>query len=372
MTAPGDDTTIATAMRHALSLAGHGPAFGLNPRVGCVILSPDGRMLAEGWHRGVGTVHAEVDALSKLSPEQARGATAVVTLEPCNHTGHTGPCSQALIDAGIARVFYGATDPGPLSGGGADRLRQAGAEVTGGVLLEEVEEFLHRWLTATRLRRPFVTLKWAASLDGRAAASDGSSQWITGTAARQRVHEQRAAADAIIVGSGTVLADDPSLTARGDAGELLEHQPIPVVIGLTPVPSGAKLHLHPQPLIQAHSRDLDEVLCSLFDRGIRHAFVEGGPTLASAFIAAGLVDEYLVYLAPALIGGNRLAVGDIGVGTIADTRRLSIRDIERVGDDVLIVARPGFDPSIRSQSDLLRGSTPASRTTQPAGIEGAN
>lgn len=340
MTAPGDDTTIVSAMRHALSLAGHGPAFGVNPQVGCVILDAGGRMLAEGWHRGAGTAHAEVDALSKLTPEQTRGATAVVTLEPCNHTGLTGPCSQALIDAGIARVFYGASDPGPVSGGGSERLHQAGVDVTGGLLLPEVEDFLHRWLTAARLRRPFVTLKWASSLDGRAAAADGSSQWITGTAARQRVHEQRGASDAIIVGTGTVLADDPSLTARGEAGELLEHQPIPVVIGQTPVPSGSRLLKHPQPLIHATTRDLDAVLRDLFERGIRHAFVEGGPTLASAFIAAGLVDEYLIYLAPVLIGGGRLAVGDVGVGTIADARKLGIRAIERVGDDLLVVARP--------------------------------
>jgi diaminohydroxyphosphoribosylaminopyrimidine deaminase / 5-amino-6-(5-phosphoribosylamino)uracil reductase len=340
MTATRDDDTIAAAMRHALTVAGHGPEFGINPRVGCVILDADGRMLAEGWHRGAGTAHAEVDALSKLNPEQARGATAIVTLEPCNHTGRTGPCSQALIEAGIARVFFGATDPGQVSGGGSEHLRQAGVEVTGGVLLDEVESFLHRWLTANRLQRPYVTLKWASSLDGRAAASDGSSQWITGTAARQRVHEQRAASDAIIVGSGTVLADDPSLTARGDAGELLEHQPVPVVIGMTPVPDGSKLFSHPQPLIQARTHDLDDVLRGLFERGIRHAFIEGGPTLASAFIAAGLVDEYLIYLAPALIGGDRLAVGDIGVSTIADARRLGIHHIERIGDDVLIVARP--------------------------------
>src|SRR5690554_5797002 len=184
MRAPGDDT-IVSAMRHALSVAAHGPAFGVNPQVGCVILNADGRMLAEGWHRGAGTAHAEVDALSKLSPEQTRGATAVVTLEPCNHTGLTGPCSQALIDAGITQVFYGATDPGAVSGGGADRLRDAGVQVTSGVLLAEIEEFLHPWLTATRFGRPYVTLKWASSLDGRAAASDGSSQWITGTAARR-------------------------------------------------------------------------------------------------------------------------------------------------------------------------------------------
>ena len=130
MTAPGDETTIASAMRHALSLAAHGPVHGVNPQVGCVILSADGRMLAEGWHRGVGTAHAEVDALSKLTPQQTRGATAVVTLEPCNHVGHTGPCSQALIDAGIATVHYGATDPGPVSGGGAERLRQAGVTLS--------------------------------------------------------------------------------------------------------------------------------------------------------------------------------------------------------------------------------------------------
>ncbi len=340
MTAPGDDPTIVAAMRHAISVAGHGPAFGVNPQVGCVILDAEGRMLAEGWHRGAGTAHAEVDALSKLTPEQARGATAVVTLEPCNHTGHTGPCSQALIDAGVARVIYGAADPGAASGGGSERLRQAGVEVTGGVLLPEVEHFLHRWLSSARLGRPFVTLKWASSLDGRAAASDGSSQWITGTAARQRVHEQRGASDAIIVGTGTVVADDPSLTARGEAGELAEHQPIPVVIGNTPIPADAKLLSHPQPLIHAASRDLDHVLRSLFERGIRHAFVEGGPTLASAFIAAGLVDEYLIYLAPALIGGDRLAVGDIGVSTIAEARRLSMHDIERLGEDLLVVARP--------------------------------
>lgn len=334
------DGVVTAAMRHALSLAAHGPVTGVNPQVGCVILDADGRMLAEGWHRGAGTPHAEVVALSKLAPGQARGATAVVTLEPCNHTGHTGPCSQALIDAGVARVFFGVTDPGPVSGGGAERLRQSGVETTGGILADEVEDFLHVWLTATRLGRPFVTLKWASSLDGRTAASDGSSQWITGTAARQRVHEQRAASDAIIVGTGTVLADNPSLTARGDAGELLEHQPIPVVIGETPIPENARLFTHPQPLVQARNRDIPEVLSGLFERGIRRVFVEGGPTLASAFIAAGLVDEYLIYLAPALIGGGRLAVGDIGVGTIGEARRLGIRGIERLGEDVLITARP--------------------------------
>jgi len=332
--------TERRAMRRALSLAAHGPAWGVNPRVGCVILSPAGEVLAEGWHRGAGTAHAEVDALSGLSPDEALGATAVVTLEPCNHTGRTGPCSEALIAAGIGRVVYAVSDPGDRSAGGARRLREAGIEVEGGVLADEAEEFLRVWLTAVRARRPFVSVKWASSLDGRIAADDGTSRWITGTAARQRVHEQRAVADAILVGTGTVLSDDPSLTARGDAGELMPHQPVPVVIGERGLPSGAALAAHPNPPLVMRSRDLGAVLSELFELGIRHAFVEGGPTLASAFVAAGLVDEYLVYLAPALLGGGRLATGDLGIGTIADARRLRIDSVERLGEDLLVIARP--------------------------------
>lgn len=325
------------AMSRALALAANGPT-GVNPQVGCVLLDPDGVIVAQGWHRGVGTPHAEVDALSKVA--DATGLTAVVILEPCNHYGHTGPCSVALIEAGIARVVYSVSDPGHASGGGSRRLREAGVEVIPGVLAEEVTEFLRPWLIATSLGRPFVTVKWAASLDGRAAAADGTSQWITGTASRQHVHEQRALADAIIVGTGTVLADDPSLTARGDAGELLEHQPLPVVIGERPVPADARLRQHPAGLVETGSRELGLILAELFGRGIRRVFVEGGPTLASAFIAAGLVDEYLLYFGPMLLGGPRSAVGDIGVGSIGDARRLHITSIERLGDDLLVVARP--------------------------------
>ena len=333
-------TAFDSAMRRALELAARGPATGANPQVGCVILSPDGDTIAEGWHRVQGTPHAEVDALSALPPDRARGATAVVTLEPCNHHGHTGPCSEALIDAGIARVFYAVSDPNPAASGGADRLREAGVEVTGGVLADAVSEFLHPWLTATRLGRPYITLKWASSLDGRAAAADGTSQWITGEAARAHVHAQRAAADAIIVGTGTVLADDPSLTARDAAGFLLPHQPVPVVIGERAVPAGARIHNHPKPFIATASRDLQTVLRGLYARGIRRAFVEGGPRLASAFIAAGLVDEYLVYLAPMLLGGQRVALGDLGIGTLGSARRLTIVQFERFGEDILVRARP--------------------------------
>jgi len=330
-------TDYERLMRRALALAERGPATGVNPQVGCVLVNDAGEIVAEGWHRGAGTPHAEVDALSKVA--DATGLTAIVTLEPCNHTGRTGPCSVALIEAGVAKVVYSVSDPNPQAGGGAERLRAAGSEVTGGVLADDTEELLHPWLTAVRLGRPFVTVKWASSLDGRAAAADGTSQWITGTAARQHVHERRALADAIVVGTGTVLADDPSLTARGDAGELMEHQPVPVVIGERAVPADARLRSHPAGLIETGSRDLGAVLADLYDRDIRRVFVEGGPTLASAFIEAGLADEYLVYLAPTLIGGPKLAVTDLGVTTIADQRRLTITGLDRLGDDIVITAR---------------------------------
>ncbi len=333
-------TEIEQAMRHALSLASHGPAWGVNPQVGCVILSPDGEIIAEGWHRGAGTAHAEVDALASLAPGAAAGATAVVTLEPCNHWGRTGPCSVALIEAGVARVVYAVDDPGADSAGGAERLRAAGVDVVPGVLAAEVEQRMRRWLHAERSGRPWVSVKWASTLDGRAAASDGSSRWITGAAARQRVHEQRALADAIMVGTGTVLADDPSLTARGDAGELLPHQPVPVVVGERPLPADARVLRHPQPAILTGGRDLAGMLRDLYDRGIRSVFVEGGPTLASAIVAEGLADEFLVYLAPALLGGPRTAIGDLGIDDMGGIRRLVIDSVETLGDDLLITARP--------------------------------
>jgi diaminohydroxyphosphoribosylaminopyrimidine deaminase/5-amino-6-(5-phosphoribosylamino)uracil reductase len=326
------------AMRRALELAALGPVTGGNPQVGAVLLDPDGTIVAEGWHRGAGTPHAEVDALSKVA--DARGLTAVVTLEPCNHTGRTGPCSVALAAAGVARVVYGITDPNPRAHGGAEHLRGEGVQVEGGVLADDIELAMHRWLTAVRNGRPYLTVKWASSLDGRIAAADGSSQWITGTAARQRVHEQRAANDAILVGIGTVLADDPSLTARGDAGELLAHQPLPVVLGERPVPAGAKLRAHPAGLVETGSRDLRAVLDDLFDRGIRSAYVEGGPTLASAIVAAGLADEFAIYLGPVLLGGEHTATGDLGIASIADGIRLRIVELEVLGDDIFISAVP--------------------------------
>lgn len=327
-----------TAMSRALELASLGPR-GANPQVGAVILSPTGEVLAEGWHHGAGTPHAEVDALSHLAPGAARGATAVVTLEPCNHTGRTGPCSVALIEAGISRVVYAAADPGAESGGGAERLRDAGVSVDAGEQAEAARDLIADWLTAQRLGRPQITVKWAQSLDGRAAADDGTSQWITGPAARADVHRRRSEADAIVVGTGTVIADDPALTAR--IGETLyPHQPVPVVIGSRTTPADAALRRHPHQPLFYDTRDLHAVVADLHARGIQKVFIEGGPTLASAFIAADLVDQVLVYLAPVLLGGHRLALTDIAVPTIAAARRLTIDEWLPLGADVLAVGHP--------------------------------
>ena len=323
-------------MRRALDLAVRGPLTGGNPQVGCVLLDTDGRIVAEGWHRGAGTPHAEIDALSKVM--DAEGLTAVVTLEPCNHTGRTGPCTEALIAAGIGRVVFAVNDPGVASAHGAQRLSEAGIPVVHGVLHDEAEALLHPWLTAMRRGRPWVTVKWASTLDGRAAAADGSSQWITGAAARQKVHEQRAASDAILVGTGTVFADDPTLTARGDAGELMAAQPLPVVVGDRAIPADAKLHGHPRGVLETRTRDLDVILADLHERGIRRVYVEGGPTLASAVIAAGFADEYAIYLAPALLGGPMLAIGELGIPSMDAIRRLRLDSVEQLGDDLYLHA----------------------------------
>lgn len=333
--------TERRAMTRALELAALGPR-GVNPQVGAVILSPTGEVLAEGWHHGAGTPHAEVDALSKLAPGAARGATAVVTLEPCNHTGRTGPCAVALQEAGIARVVYALDDPGAASGGGADRLRDAGVDVEAGEQADAAHLLIEGWLTAQRLGRPHVTVKWAQSLDGRAAADDGTSQWITGPEARADVHRRRAASDAIVVGTGTVLADDPALTAR-DGDTLLPHQPVPVVIGTRRTPEDAALRRHPHEPLFYETADLGTVLADLHSRGMQRIFVEGGPTLASAFIAAGLFDRVLTYVAPVLLGGRRVALTDVGVSTIGEAHRLTVDEWVPLGADLLAIAHPAVE-----------------------------
>ena len=330
------------AMDRALALAALGPEHGPNPRVGCVLLDAEGRVAGEGWHRGAGTPHAEAAAVAAARSAGAglAGAVAVVTLEPCDHTGRTGPCTDLLLGAGVSRVVYAVDDPNPAAAGGAARLRTAGVDVLGGVRAEEGEALLRVWLHALRTGRPFVTLKLATTLDGRVAAADGSSRWITSEEAREHAHAQRARVDALAVGTGTVLADDPALTARERDGSLGAHQPLRVVIGSRDVPAGARLRGPGGELLQARTREPVEVLRTLERRGVRHLLVEGGPTIATAFLRAGLVDRVHAYVAPALLGSGRAVIDDLGVTAVADAVRLATRNVERLGPDILIVAEP--------------------------------
>ncbi len=331
------------AMRRSLELALNGPAHGVNPQVGAVILDEDLNIIAEGWHQGAGTPHAEVMALSNLSDTYGSNPpanlTAVVTLEPCNHTGRTGPCSQALIAAGVSRVVFASQDPGDVSGNGSQTLIDAGVEVISGVLVSEADRQSRVWLTSNRNKRTYVTLKWASSLDGRNAADDGTSQWISGPLSREHTHITRSQIDAIAVGTGTVMADNPELTARRPDGSYFEHQPIRVVIGERELSPDSKIFNDKAPTIHIQTRNLGDALADLWARGVKHLLVEGGPTLASEFERENLVDEYQIYLAPVLLGGSRTALTDIGVGTIADAHRLDIFEIEQLGNDLFLRAR---------------------------------
>ncbi len=329
-------STYDDAMRRARELAERGPRTGENPQVGCVLVDDAGTVVAEGWHRGAGTAHAEVDALSKIA--SARGLTAVVTLEPCNHIGRTGPCAQALIEAGVRRVVYSLDDPGQESRGGAETLRSAGIDVVSGVLSGEGYRLVERWLTANRLGRPWVTAKWGSSLDGRTAASDGTSQWITSAESRTYIHLLRSQHDTIAIGTGTAIADNPSLTARTADGNLFPNQPLAVVIGDTPLPSGSGLWSHPRGVLQ-ESGPLVEILERLYNIGIRSLFLEGGPRLMNSFIREGLVDEYVVCLSPILLGGDKTATSELGVETLTEARRLNVTSTEVMGGTIVITAR---------------------------------
>src|SRR5699024_7592995 len=292
--------------------------LGPNPRVGCVLLAPGGEVLAEGHHRGAGTPHAEADALTRAGSDLPAGTTAVVTLEPCAHTGRTPPCTDALIAAGITRVVIAHRDLNPVATGGIDRLRAAGIDVDLDVpdaLSVEAAALNRGWEHGLQYGRPLVTAKMALTLDGRIAAADGSSRWITGERARARVHELRAACDVVLVCAGTASIDRPQLTARLPDGTLHPRQPLRAVMGAGDIPAppavaGAAQALH------LRTRDPQDALSQLFARGRRHVLLEGGPTLLSALLAAGLVDELIVHLAPTLLGAAPAAAAPCGIEPI--------------------------------------------------------
>lgn len=328
------------AMRRAIEIAASpGVPLGPNPRVGCVLLAPDGAVVAEGFHRGAGTPHAEAAALATAG-SAARGTTALVSLEPCNHTGRTGPCAEALVAAGVARVVFAQADPNPAASGGAARLRAAGVDVEGGVLEAEARAVNRVWSRAMELGRPFVTWKFAATLDGRSAAADGTSRWVSSPEARRDTHRLRAEADAILVGTGTVIDDDPALTVRDADDRLLERQPLRVVMGERDIPAGARVVDDQAETLHLRTRDPHAVLAALWARESRHLFLEGGPTVAAAFLRAGLVDEVVAYVAPMLLGAGRGAVADLGIGTITDAQRFDVGDIA-------VLTAPDSDPNVR-------------------------
>lgn len=310
-----------------------------NPPVGAVILTSDGEIAGVGATLPAGGAHAEVVAL-RAAGDQAAGGTAVVTLEPCNHHGRTPPCVDALLAAGIAAVVYAVDDPNPVAAGGAGRLRSAGVAVTGGVSAKEVSGGpLREWLHKRRTGTPHVTWKFATSIDGRSAAADGSSQWITSSAARADLHRRRAAADAIIVGTGTVFADNPSLTARLPDGSLAPQQPLRVIVGEREIsPESAVLSSDSATLL-LRTRDPIEVIRALAER--TDILLEGGPTLAGAFLRAGVVHRILAYVAPILLGGPVTAVDDVGVASIASALRWNYDGVQRIGPDLLLSLVPG-------------------------------
>ena len=324
-------------MRRAMALAAEvRTTTAPNPWVGCVVVPTRAGSGAgttdvfEGATAPPGGPHAEVSALDRAG-ERARGATLYVTLEPCAHHGRTPPCTDAIIEAGVARVVIGIEDPDPhVAGRGIALLREAGIDVTVGVAADEVVAQLAPYLKHRTTGHPWVVLKMASSLDGRTAAPDGTSRWITGEASRRDVHRLRADSDAVLVGAGTVRVDDPELTVRLDDG-VDRAQPLRVVLGSAP----ARARI--QPALEL-SGDLGEVLGELGRRGVLQLLVEGGPTVAHDFHAVGLVDRYVLYLAPKIFGGDdgHPLFDGPGAGTIADVWTGRLISVERLGEDIRV------------------------------------
>jgi diaminohydroxyphosphoribosylaminopyrimidine deaminase / 5-amino-6-(5-phosphoribosylamino)uracil reductase len=307
-------------LERALELAerGRGVVEGTHPLVGAVLVR-DGEVVGEGWYSGRGTPHAEAAALAAAG-EKAHGATLYVSLEPCSHHGATPPCADAVVKAGVSRVVAAVGDPNPkVNGCGFARLRQGGVEVEVADLWEARVQN-EAWRVWVAQGRPFVTYKVAATIDGRVTVT--GERWVSGEKSRRRVHELRASSDAVAVGMGTVRADDPALTARGVGAA---RQPRRLAFGKGPLPEGSDLELR--------SGRLEDELAALAGEGVRSLLLEGGPTLAGAFLAAGLVDKLMVFTAPTVSGA-----GPVAFGALQEPLALRHVSVERIGDDVLLTA----------------------------------
>lgn len=345
-------TQLSSAMQRAIALAHRGPANNVNPQVGCVIVDATGTVIAEGFHAGAGTAHAEPMALAALDPAlDPTGLTAVVTLEPCNHTGKTPPCADTLLASGIGTIVYGQPDRGLTSSGGATKLFTHGRTVIGGVESQATAALLAPWLDHGRRSRGAVTAKWAQSLDGRLAATDGSSQWITSAQARRHVHLQRALADIIVTTTASVAADNPSLTARDAHGQLLvsaADQPLPVVFGTGSIAPDAVLRDHPAlhhhglsslPVFSGEDLAQDfSQLAALIGRPPR-VFIEAGPKFLNAVLRHQLADELLIYTAPTLLGGPHTVVDDLGIDSLAQRDDFIFTGVHRLDTDIVTILR---------------------------------
>ena len=326
------DYTVA--MQRAIALAEKGLGkTAPNPIVGALIIDSTGAVVGEGFHdRRKSSDHAEVVAV-KAAGEKARGATIVVSLEPCNHTGSTAPCSQVIIDAGITTVVFAVSDPNPLAAGGADTLRGAGVTVVAGVLEDQAAYSNRAWLMKIKKNRPFFTWKVATTLDAKVAATDGTSKWITNERSRADVQVLRRAADAILVGTNTVIADNPHLIPRGDFDGYAGN-PIRVICGEQELPKQAQIFDSAAQTVIVKSKDLDLLVEKLNELAINHVFVEAGPTLASAMLDHCLLDELVIYQAPSLLGSGKGFFTFDYPSTISNQMRLDHISTEVLDGDV--------------------------------------
>jgi diaminohydroxyphosphoribosylaminopyrimidine deaminase/5-amino-6-(5-phosphoribosylamino)uracil reductase len=317
----------AYAHLYSLNLQGLGVSTP-NPNVSAAIYSPDGALVADGFHnRKVSIDHAEVVALKKAGAA-AHGATMVVSLEPCAHTGTTPPCTQAIIDAGIAKVIYTVVDPNPIASGGAQLLRAAGIDV-------EYRESAHlayvqrAWLHKEVTGRPLMIWKVATTVDGKVAASDGTSQWITGPESREDVQNLRSQSDAILIGTNTAIVDNPHLIPRGHTA-----RPVRVISGEQEVPATNKVFDSEARTISVKSKSIPELIKVLSDEGFNQVLVEAGPTLGSALMASGNIDEIIIYQAPKMLGAGKEFVGRLGISTLEDHLKLELISVRQLGSDI--------------------------------------
>ena len=317
------------AMAHAIECArlGLGKTFP-NPIVGAVITTAIGELISEGFHQGGD--HAEVFALN-AAKEIPAGSILYVTLEPCNHHGKTPPCVDAIIKSGIKRVVYAVSDPNPAAAGGAERLRAAGIEVQSGIGEEEARLVNRAWLTKMELGRPHITWKIASTMDGKVAASDGSSKWITGELARTDVAQMRSQVDAIVTSTSTVIADDPLMTSKGFGKD-----PVRIVMGTTEIKAGAQVFNDSAETVLVKSRNLKELITLANERGFNQLLIESGPTFGTALLRENLIDEIVLFQAPTLFGSGTPAIGDLGITNISERLDFEISDVEMFGSDLKI------------------------------------